>query len=239
MQGAVKVITVKGVPIFLHWTFLLVLAWLLFVNVSAGNDFPGYAWSLVFFLAVVACIALHEAGHAIAARTFGITTKRIVLMPLGDVAGNENFSAKPIDELIIGLAGPLVNAMIALLLLLFFPSYSGLWPLHESIGDVTSDSFFYHLYILNLAFAVFNVIPAFPMDGGRIFRSLLSMHLSYMRAKAVVGTVGKIIGLLFVVVGIIIFKPALPLVGLFIFFWPNQKSTIIVKVARTHPETNQ
>ncbi len=224
MQGAIKVITIRGVPVFLHWTFLLVLVWMVFVNVSAGNNIRGYAWSFIFFLSVVACIALHEAGHAIAAYHFGIKPKRIILMPVGDVAGNGSFSAKPTHELFISLAGPLVNTIIALLLLVFFPGYNGLWPLHESIGDVESGRFFYHLYILNIAFAVFNLIPAFPMDGGRVFRSLLSMQLTYIRATAVVVVVGKIIGLLFVVVGIIIFKPVLPLIGLFIFFWPNQKS---------------
>jgi Zn-dependent protease len=223
MQGTFKVMTVRGVPVFLHWTFLLVLAWMLFVNVSAGNDFRGYVWSFIFFLSVVACIALHDAGHAMAAYRFGISPKKIVLMPVGDVAGDESFSAKPIQELVISLAGPLVNSIIALLLLFFFPAYKGLWPMHESIGDVASGSFFYHLYILNIAFAVFNLIPAFPMDGGRVFRSLLSMQLSNIRATSVVRVVGKIIGLLFVIVGIIIFKPVLPLIGLFIFFWPIQK----------------
>jgi Zn-dependent protease len=224
MQGTLKVMTIRGVPVFLHWTFLLVLVWMLFVNVSAGNDFRGYAWSFIFFLSVVACISLHEAGHAMAAYRFGIKTKRIVLMPVGDVAGDESFSAKPMQELLICLAGPLVNTIIALLLLFFFPAYKGLWPLHESIGDVASGRFFYHLYILNIAFAVFNLIPAFPMDGGRIFRSFLSIQLSYMRATVVVGIVGKIIGLLFIIVGVIIFNLVLPLIGLFIFFWPKQKS---------------
>jgi Zn-dependent protease len=228
MQGTLKVMTFRGVPVFLHWTFLLVLVWMLFVNVSAGNDFRGYVWSFIFFLSVVACIVLHDAGHAMAAYRFGITPKKIVLMPVGDVAGDESFSAKPIQELVISLAGPLVNSIIALLLLFFFPAYKGLWPMHESIGDVASGSFFYHLYILNIAFAVFNLIPAFPMDGGRVFRSLLSMQLSNIRATSVVRVVGKIIGLLFVVVGIIIFKPVLPLIGLFIFFWPIHKSGIKV-----------
>jgi Zn-dependent protease len=217
MRGSYKILNIRGISLHIHWTFLLLIGWVLLVNVNAGNNVEQISWSVLFLLAVFACITLHELGHALMAARFGIQAKEIVLLPIGGIASIEKFPDNPRQELAISIAGPLVNIAIAGLLWLLIPNL----PLVENqphLSIMHGHDFLYNLRIVNVALAVFNLIPAFPMDGGRILRALLGLKLNYIQATTIAATVGKIIAVLFIIAGIVLINPILPAIGIFIIF---------------------
>jgi Zn-dependent protease len=217
MRGSYKILAIRGISLHLHWTFLLLIGWVLLVNAAAGNNVEQLTWSLLFLAAVFACITLHELGHAMMAARFGIKAKDIVLLPIGGIASIEKFPDNPRQELAISIAGPLVNLAIAGILWLFIPGM----PLIEDQQHMTimhGHDLLYNLLIVNAALAVFNLIPAFPMDGGRVLRALLGFKLNYIQATTIAATVGKVIAILFIVAGIILINPILPAIGIFIIF---------------------
>ena len=215
MRGAYKMLTIRGISLYIHWTFLLLIGWVLIVNAAAGNNVEQLSWSLMFLLAVFACITLHELGHATMAGRFGINAKEIVLLPIGGIASIEKFPDNPRQELAISIAGPLVNIAIAGLIWLFIPNM----PLIANQPHMTimhGHDFLYNLRIVNVSLAIFNLIPAFPMDGGRILRALLGFKLNYIQATRIAATVGKTIAILFIAAGIVLLNPLLPAIGIFI-----------------------
>jgi Zn-dependent protease/predicted transcriptional regulator len=217
MRGAYQIISIRGIKINIHWTFLLLFVWVLLINANAGNNVEQMSWSILFLLAVFACITLHELGHALTAARFGIKAKEIMLLPIGGIASIEKFPENPRQELAISIAGPLVNLVIAGILWLFIPNLS-LVEYDQHISIMHGHDFLYNLRIVNIALAVFNLIPAFPMDGGRILRALLGFKLNYIQATTIAATIGKIIAVLLIVLGIVLINPFLPLIGIFIIF---------------------
>jgi Zn-dependent protease len=217
MRGSYKILTIRGISLHVHWTFVLLIGWVLLVNAGAGNDINQISWSVLFLLAVFVCITLHEFGHALVAGRFGIQAKEIVLLPIGGIASIEKFPDNPRQELAISIAGPLVNLAIAVLLGLFIPG-TPLIKNDPGMSIMHGHDFIYNLRIVNISLAVFNLIPAFPMDGGRILRALLGFKLNYIQATTIAATVGKIIAILFIVSGIILINPLLPAIGIFIIF---------------------
>ncbi|THU39532.1 site-2 protease family protein [Niastella caeni] len=217
MRGSYKILTVRGISLHIHWTFLLLIGWVLLVNATAGNNIEQISWSVLFLLAVFVCVTLHEFGHALMAARFGIQAKEIVLLPIGGIASIEKFPDTPRQELAISIAGPLVNLVIAGLLWLFIPNMS-LIAREPHMTIMHGHDFLYNLRIVNIALAVFNLIPAFPMDGGRILRALLGFKLNYIQATTIAATVGKIIAILFIIAGIVFINPFLPIIGVFIIF---------------------
>lgn len=217
MRGSYKILIIRGISLQVHWTFILLIGWVLLVNAGAGNDINQISWSVLFLLAVFVCITLHEFGHALVAGRFGIEAKEIVLLPIGGIASIEKFPDNPRQELAISIAGPLVNLAIAGLLGLFIPG-TPLIKNDPGMSIMHGHDFIYNLRIVNISLAVFNLIPAFPMDGGRILRALLGFKLNYIQATTVAATVGKIIAILFIVSGIILINPLLPAIGIFIIF---------------------
>jgi Zn-dependent protease len=217
MRGAYQIIRIRGIKISIHWTFLLLFGWVLLVNANAGNNVEQISWSILFLLAVFACITLHELGHALMAARFGIKAKDIILLPIGGIASIEKFPENPRQELAISIAGPLVNIVIAGLLWLFIPNMS-LIENDQHITIMHGHDFIYNLRIVNIALAVFNLIPAFPMDGGRILRALLGFKLNYIQATTIAATAGKIVAILFIIAGIVLINPILPMIGIFIIF---------------------
>lgn len=186
-----------GIDLFVHWSFLLAP---LFVFFSGRHD--GLESALLdvgVVLAVFGCVLLHELGHALAARGFGIGTQDITLYPIGGVARLDRMSERPFEEVVIALAGPLVNVVIA----------AGLWlglgvrnlvPSAETLTTGTlGEIFVVKLLVSNVALVIFNLIPAFPMDGGRVLRAVLAMGLGRRRATELAVTVAKGFALLFVV----------------------------------------
>ena len=218
MRGTYKLLSIRGINISVHWTFLLLIGWVLLVNAERGNNIEYLTWSVLFILAVFACVTLHELGHALMAARFGINAKNIVLLPIGGIASIEKFPENPRQELAISIAGPVVNIIIASLIwLILLPDTSFMETPHD-ISIMHGHDFLYNLRIVNIGLAVFNLIPAFPMDGGRILRALLGFKLNYIQATTIATNVGKIIAVIFIAAGILLINPFLPVIGVFIIF---------------------
>ncbi len=174
-----------GIDLYLHPTFLLLLA---FAFATQGG-----LLAVAFTVAVFGCVLLHEFGHALTARAFGIPTQDITLYPIGGVARLERVPKAPGAELLITLAGPAVNVAIAGLIAVALPFVSHLGP--DLDGLPLAGPFLGTLLMANVALAVFNLLPAFPMDGGRIFRALLSGPLGRLRATEIAVGVGRVVAI--------------------------------------------
>jgi Zn-dependent protease/predicted transcriptional regulator len=218
MKGSMKIISVKGIKLYVHWTFLFLVGWIVLVNTRTGDDLQQLIWSLVFLFAVFACVALHEFGHALMAARFGIKARNIILLPIGGIASIEKFPDNPRQELSISIAGPLVNIFIAAVLALFLFPLPGYLQDPSSIRITHGHDLLYNLFVVNIALALFNLIPAFPMDGGRILRALLGFRINYVRATTIAAFIGKIIAVLFIITGIVFYNLILSLIGVFIIF---------------------
>lgn len=203
-----------GIDVYIHWTFWLLIAYYLLSVTLQRGPVEGLL-AVGFVLAVFVCVALHEFGHAGAAAYFGIHTLDITLLPIGGVARLKNLPEKPYQELIVALAGPAVNFVIASLLisLVIFGQLS----LTSTPNSAEEISFLDQLLAANLILAIFNLLPAFPMDGGRVLRSLLAMRLEHLRATEIAARVGRWMSLLFLLLGLIYFQLGLILLALFIF----------------------
>lgn len=225
MKGSVKLARISGIDLFLHWTFLILLAWIVAVQIQAGSTWVQVATVITFILTLFACVTLHELGHAFAARRYGIKTKNILLLPIGGIASLENFPEKPGQELAIAVAGPLVNILIAgllaaVLLLLGKPVVS------PELTSLFSLSYFLQsLLYVNIALFVFNLIPAFPLDGGRVFRALLAIRLDRVRATKVAARTGQVIAAIFILTGLFS-NLFLAFIGFFIFLAAQAETSL-------------
>ena len=204
MKGAVKILTAFNIPVFIHWSFGLILAYVLFVANDEGLSSGETVWAVITILGLFFCVTLHEFGHALAARRYGVGTKDIALYPIGGIARLERLPKKPMQEFVVAIAGPLVNFAICLILLpymIFMPDSLDIMQAGRSFAGSASD-FLPAMFILNLGLGIFNLIPAFPMDGGRIFRALMSLKLDRVKATLVAARLGQIIAALAVFYGL-------------------------------------
>lgn len=200
---------------FIHWTFSLLLLWIIISNVRAGVPTGDVIWTVLFVLALFFCVILHEFGHALAAQRYGIQTRDIILFPIGGVARLEKLPEDPKQELWVAIAGPLVNIVLFILLSIYL--YATGFEMHE-VEDfgIRASTIVPYLASANLILAIFNLIPAFPMDGGRVLRAFLSIKLPRAKATQIAGTIGQFLAILFVFYGLFN-NPIMVLIGLFIF----------------------
>lgn len=211
MQWSVTAGRIAGTAIRIHITFILFLAWIAAVDYARGGwDAAGA--SLVFIILLFACVVAHEFGHILVARSFGVRTPEVILLPIGGVANMERMPENPRQELLIALAGPMVNVVIAAALLML----GGLPAAELMAADLERASLLQRLAFTNVALVIFNLLPAFPMDGGRVLRALLSMRLGPQRAISIAAKLGQAFAFLFVALGIL-YNPILILVGLFVY----------------------
>ena len=206
--------TIAGIRLQAHWTFLLILAWVALSSIVAGSGLFPAAVRVAFVLLLFGCVLLHELGHALAARMFGISTRDITLLPIGGLARLEKMPRKPFQELVVALAGPAVNVVIAAVLfaiLLVTGDLRGLTAM--SFQDVGLPQ---QLLVVNVMLVVFNMLPAFPLDGGRVFRALLSMVVNYQTATRSAAVVGQVFAVGLAFLGFA--NPLLFLIAVFIFF---------------------
>lgn len=231
MSWSFHIATVAGIPIRIHLTFFLIL----FLGGAQWGQMTGTAAGAVFGVVLMAllfvCVVLHELGHSVVAQAFGIPVRQIVLLPLGGVAQISKNPEKPLHEFLIAVAGPAVNVIIALLLLLALGA-SGLPVMLDQRGLLPSDlgntptltTLLLWLLSANVSLVLFNLIPAFPLDGGRIFRSLLAFFTGYRRATRVAAGLGQLIAIALGVYGVVNSHFILTLVAVFVFLGAGQES---------------
>jgi Zn-dependent protease/CBS domain-containing protein len=229
MGGAFKIGRVAGIDVKVHWTFFLLLAFFAFLGYQTSGSLVGALTETVTIVALFFCVLLHEFGHSLVAQRFGLEIHSITLLPLGGVSKLESLPEKPADEVKITLAGPLVNVVLAPILfgvgLLFgaVPRVPG--DLFMSIGSV--GQFFFYLGYLNVVLAVFNLLPAFPLDGGRILRALLASRLGAVRATDISSAVGQLFAVAFFLVGLLGGNFLLALVAVFIYFGATGEAQMV------------
>ncbi len=246
MRGSLKIFTLFQIPVFVHWSFGLILLLILYYAHALNFNTESTLWLSALYGVVFCCVLLHEFGHSLAARRYKVETIDIILTPIGGIARLEKLPNNPWQEFVIAIAGPFVNIGIALLAFalgaFYFSSPSGnifvdmfVQLKNEillSFGSIFSESeeamegdagqfgglleFVFMIVTTNLGLFFFNLIPAFPMDGGRVFRSLLALKIGQLKATRIASILGQIISVLFLVFGLMTGKFVLALIGFFI-----------------------
>lgn len=221
MQWSFPIGRVAGTELRIHLTFFLLLLWIGIVHFRVGGSAAAVE-GILFIIAIFACVVLHEFGHALAARRYGIATPRITLLPIGGVAELERMPEKPSEEIVVALAGPLVNVVIAAVLILVL----GARVEPEALAELENPAvgFLARLAMVNVVLVVFNMIPAFPMDGGRVLRALLSTHYPRARATRIAATVGQIAAFGFGFLGLLGGNPLLIFVAIFVYLAATAES---------------
>lgn len=238
LRGGLPLFTFKGIEVVMHWSFLLLPAWVALPYILAGTPLRAMA-SVTLVLILFLCVLLHEFGHALTALHYGIRTRNIMLLPIGGVASLEHMPKEPRKEFWITLAGPLVNLAIALLAL----AVIGIQDLPVDLTDWSVvprwDRLPQNILYGNLTLFVFNMIPAFPMDGGRLLRSGLSSVMPRAKATLIAATLGQAVSVGFVAYAIYNTEPFLILVGIFIFMAASAEKRALPPTAAPVPSGAQ
>ena len=217
-----------GIDLALHWSFLLVPLWALLSSLAAGEAAATAIGTVIFVLIIFGCVLLHELGHALMARHFGIPTRRITLLPIGGLAQLERIPKKPMEELAVALAGPAVNVVIASSLIAGTLLSGGDPP--GSVDSLITGPLVDRLVWVNVVLAVFNLVPAFPMDGGRVFRALLACVTTRVRATHIAAAVGQLLAIGFALLGLIA-NPMLIAIAIYIFVAARAEATFVAHEA--------
>jgi stage IV sporulation protein FB len=236
MRWSLNIGTIAGTAVRVHITFLLFLVWIFAANYASGG--PDEAWTgLAFMVALFACVLAHEFGHIFTARAFGVATPDVTLLPIGGVARLERIPEEPRQEFLIAIAGPMVNVVIAV----------ALWALagaHPDAGELASVddahvSMLDRLATINLFLAAFNMIPAFPMDGGRVLRALLASRMGHTRATETAAAVGQAAAFLLGFAGLF-FNPLLIFIAIFVYLAASSEAHMVALKEMSHgvPVTN-
>ncbi len=210
-----RIAKVFGIAVYVHWSFWLLILYVLLSEMRTSGFRDGLS-SVIFLLVVFGCVFLHELGHAMMALQFGVKTRDITLLPIGGLARLERMPKEPRAEFLIAVAGPAVNVVIAAVIFLVVVA-TGL------LNSVTGTSplklgFLSQLFVVNLGLVVFNMIPAFPMDGGRVLRSFLARRRPYVRATQLAVRIGRYFSFAMILVGIVYGQFGLILIGGFMLF---------------------
>ncbi|MEZ4887103.1 MAG: site-2 protease family protein [Chitinophagales bacterium] len=225
MKGALRIGKLSGIGVFIHWTFIFILLYIAYNVTKAGGDIWAILRGEIFLLLLYVCVVLHEMGHALAARKYGVRTLHIVLYPIGGIASLERIPEKPFEEFVVAIAGPMVNVGIAMGLGLYLYLFAGPTSFEESGSATlvtlldTFDKFIFTLMWINIGLVGFNAIPAFPMDGGRVLRALLAMKIGRVKATQIASVIGQVFAILFVAYGFLTtpFQPFIVLIGIFVY----------------------
>jgi Zn-dependent protease/predicted transcriptional regulator len=227
MRWSWTVARVAGINIDIHATFLILLAWIALVDYGQGHSASAAIAGVLLTLAIFASVVLHEFGHALTAARVGVKTKSITLLPIGGVAHLERMPERPRDELMIAIAGPAVTlAIIAVLYLLLLVTGGSVTPPTSRV--VTAGSFIAQVMWVNIILAVFNLLPAFPMDGGRVLRAALAMRMSFARATEIAARFGKVFAVLFALLGLLVVNnPFLVIIAAFVWLSAAAESAMV------------
>lgn len=224
MKWSWRLGSIAGIDILVHGTFVLLLLWVGVSHYLPRHSLGDVGAGIVFIIALFAIVVLHELGHALTARRFGIRTRDITLLPIGGVARLERMPEDPRQELLVAVAGPAVNVALALGFFLVLSPQGGASP----FGDfsLVGGDFLSKLFWINVSLAVFNLIPAFPMDGGRVLRALLAMRGDYLRATQTAAGIGQGIALFFGFVGLFT-NPFLVFIALFVWMGASAEASTV------------
>lgn len=225
MKWSIPVGRYAGIPVQMHVTFVALLVWIGLSVWSSQQSVTAALTGVGFILALFLCVLLHEFGHALTARRFGVQTRDITLLPIGGVARLERMPDKPRQELLVAVAGPAVNIVIAIVIATALALLGRPFSPEAIVADagIAGPAFLERLLAVNIMLVVFNMLPAFPMDGGRVLRALLAMRMPYPLATARAATVGKLFAALFAIVGFFT-NPFLMLIALFVWIGASQES---------------
>ena len=217
MFGSWKIARIFGIDLAIHWTFWLLPIWTIFTY--NDSSFMPLWLHLILIGCLFVCVVLHEFGHALTARHFGIGTRRITLSPLGGIAQLDRMSQKPWEEFWIAIAGPLVNVAIALVLGVgVFGSYF----VSPAFAQTAAWDFLTYLLAMNIGLVIFNLLPVFPMDGGRVLRAILASSMGLLQGTRVAVGIGTALGVLMGIAGFFL-NPMLILIALFVIFAGQQE----------------
>jgi Zn-dependent protease/CBS domain-containing protein len=218
-----------GIDVKVHWTFLLLLAFFAFAGYQGSGSLLNALVTALVIVALFICVVLHEFGHSLVAQRLGIETQDITLLPIGGVARLKSLPERPMDEVKIAVAGPLVNVVLAPIFfgIAFLLGASPLDPADILEGGNSVGQIFAYLGLINVALVVFNMIPAFPMDGGRVLRGLLASRLGPVRATDISSAVGQFFAVAFFLIGLLGGNFLLALVAVFIFFGANGEAQMV------------
>ncbi|CAA0099147.1 Putative zinc metalloprotease Rip3 [BD1-7 clade bacterium] len=215
MKWSWKLARIAGIDVNIHATFLLLVLWFAWIYWANFGTVFAAIQGAVYIITLFGCVVLHEFGHALTARRFGVVTKHITLLPIGGVAAMEKMPEKPFEEMLVAVAGPAVNLVIALLLWVWI-HLTNTQVSAESLMGIDG-SFAFRLMVVNIFLALFNLIPAFPMDGGRILRAALATRMTHAAATAKAATIGQGFAILFGILGVL-YNPFLLLIAIFLWF---------------------
>jgi len=235
MKTSLRIGSAFGIGIFLHWSFLLLVVGIVVFFVVQSGPTADAVTSISVIFGVFACVVLHELGHALAARRFDVPTRSITLYPIGGLARLERIPSDPMKEFWIAVAGPAVNVAIAIMLgSLVYATGRTMNPsvLMDPFMDPIST-----LAWLNVGLAVFNLLPAFPMDGGRVLRALLALRTDYAKATQTAANIGQGMAILFGLLGVLSFNPILLFIALFVYAGAQRESQQAMFRAFTHGAT--
>ncbi|MEO6131282.1 MAG: site-2 protease family protein [Saprospiraceae bacterium] len=228
MKGSFHIATVSGIPVKIHWSFGLLLLWVAYETSKEGFQPLLLLLSIAIVLSVFFCVILHEFGHALAARRFGVKTFDIIMTPIGGIARLERMPEGKGQEFWVAIAGPCVNFLIVGVIWLSYALFKGeVFPLFSSSFwnfDQEATSYFKIILLANGYLGTFNLLPAFPMDGGRILRSLLSLRMDRSKATQIASYAGQLIAVVMFAYGVMRNRPTLTLIGVFIFFAARQEN---------------
>jgi Zn-dependent protease/CBS domain-containing protein len=223
MSWSLNIGTIAGTVVRIHLTFLLFLAWIFVASYASGG--AATAWySVTFIVLIFLCVLLHEFGHIFTARAFGVPTPYVTLLPIGGVAQLERIPEEPGQEFLIAIAGPLVNVVITIALVLLAGAH--LQSSAVTAIDNTQIAMIDRLAAVNLFIALFNMIPAFPMDGGRILRALLASRLGYVRATEIAASVGQFVAFALGFIGLM-YSPILIFIAIFVYLAASAEAHMV------------
>lgn len=229
MKSSLNFGQIAGIKVKIHWTFFLLVLWVVVGSLINKQNAVTITWNLIFLFVLFGCVVLHETGHALMARRYGFETRQITLLPIGGVASLEGMPENPKQELFVAIAGPMVNVLIAALVFVFIPRdiYVGKSPeiLAEELNAISGHNFMFYVFYANVMLVLFNMLPAFPMDGGRVLRALLSMWTDRIRATQIAAAIGELAAMAFFLIGLL-YSPILVLIAIFIFFGAQGENII-------------
>ena len=224
MKWSWKLATISGIAVSVHTTFVLLVVWFAVAYWIEVGSLARVASGVALLLLLFGCVLLHELGHALTAQRFGLNTREIVLLPIGGIARLERMPADPLQSLWITLAGPAVNIVIALVLFVVLEA-TGQWQPLTHVRLIEGP-FLERLMLINISLVLFNMLPAFPMDGGRALRAVLATRMDNVRATRIAARLGQGMAVLFGIVGWLV-NPFLVLIALFVWMGAAQEARTV------------